>query len=598
MVLSDFEREVIAEVSKDRCWKHVEWFASVGEKLSGTPSNERSVDYILQELSAYGVETTAPEFQAWLSFPKMSDAEMIVLEPERKAINCIPFAQIRSSGDEGVEGELIYVGGGGIDDYKGKNAHNKIALAEFSKPPARPWKNYVAGVLNGAAGLIIISYPGPRKVLNRGTVKSVWGNPTPETFEDIGRIPAVNVANEDGLHLKDLLKQGSVRVWIKAKDTREWARTRQPMATVRGDEKQFVLLGSHMDAWAAAASCNAVGCASTLEIARVLKVFQANLRRGIELLWFQGHETGIMDGSSWYIDNFWDNLHGNCVAYFNNDTPCMINTTLYTARGNPIFHDFLESTVRDLAEAEDVPFKVSKTRYMPNKTGDQSFYGLGIPSGFIQTTYPPELEGKNPPGGWWYHSEFDTIDKCDPETTYMATKAQILVLLRLCMLPVLPFKVEPLANWTLEALKDLELKASKSIDLSSLIEASKEFKVEALRLDKSIERLNELCSEPNKAKLNDEIQSVNEGLMKICRLLNPINLTLHGKYGQDYYGAEYIKPIPILQEAIELAILNPDSSGYKALKTKLIRARNEVFDALQDSIWFTKNTSKIIKGIK
>ena len=596
MVLSDFEREVIAEVSKDRCWRHVEWFANVGEKLSGTPSNDRAVDYVLNELHGYGVEAAAPEFQAWLSFPKMSDAEMRVLEPERRAISCIPFAQMRSTGDEGVEGELIYVDGGGLDGYKGKNVRNKIALAEFSKPPARPWKNYVAGILNGAAGLIIISYQGQQRVLNRGTVKSVWGNPTPESIEDIGRIPVVNIAHEDGIYLKGLLGKGPVRVWIRARDTREWSRTRQPMASVTGKERQFVLLGSHMDAWAAG-SCNAVGCASTLEIARVLKGFQGHLRRGVELLWFQGHETGIMDGSSWYVDNFWDDLHRNCVAYFNNDTPCMINTTLYTARGDPVLQEFLESTVSDLAEEEGVPFKASKARYLPNKTGDQSFYGLGIPSGFVQTTHPPELEGKNPPGGWWYHSEYDTIDKCDPETTHMATKAQILVLLRLCTMPVLPFKVTPLADWTLVALNDLKAKAGESIDLVPLIGAAEEFKAEASRLDESIMRLNEFCREENKAKL-DEIQSVNEGLMKICRILNPVNLTLHGKYGQDHYGAEYIKPIPLLQEVSELVALNPDASAYKALGTKLVRARNEVSDALRDATWFTRNTSKIISGIK
>jgi hypothetical protein len=165
-------------------------------------------------------------------------------------------------------------------------------------------------------------------------------------------------------------------------------------------------------------------------------------------------------------------------------------------------------------------------------------------------------------------------------------------------MPVLPFKVTPLADWTLVALKDLKGKAGESIDLVPLIGAAEEFKAEASRLDESIMRLNEFCREENEAKLNDEIQPVNEGLMKICRILNPVNLTLHGKYGQDYYGAEYIKPIPLLQEVSDLAALNPDARDYKTLRTKLVRARNEVSDALRDATWFTRNTSKIISGIK
>jgi hypothetical protein len=211
MVLTDLERTVLSEISREKCWAHVEWLAGVGEKLSGTATNEKSVDYIMGALKGYGVDAEAPEFQAWLSFPKMFDAELKVLEPERKAIECISLAQINSTPTEGVGGELVYVGGGGLRDYEGKNARNKIVLVDFAHPPARPWKNYVAGVLKGAIGQIVIGYTAPRRVFNRGTVKSVWGNPTPETIGDIGRIPVVLVTAEDGHYLKGLLEKGPVR---------------------------------------------------------------------------------------------------------------------------------------------------------------------------------------------------------------------------------------------------------------------------------------------------------------------------------------------------------------------------------------------------
>lgn len=74
MVLTDFEREVLGEISKERLWGHVVWFANQGEKLSGTPVNERSVDYILDKLAGFGVGARAPEFQAWLGFPKIFEA--------------------------------------------------------------------------------------------------------------------------------------------------------------------------------------------------------------------------------------------------------------------------------------------------------------------------------------------------------------------------------------------------------------------------------------------------------------------------------------------------------------------------------------------
>jgi hypothetical protein len=121
MVLTDFERDVLADVSKERCWEHVEWFAGQGEKLSGTPVNERAVDYIMETLKGYGVGASAPEFQAWLGFPKIFDAEVKVLEPEERALDCIALAQCASAS---VEGELVYVGGGGLKDYEEVNAVN------------------------------------------------------------------------------------------------------------------------------------------------------------------------------------------------------------------------------------------------------------------------------------------------------------------------------------------------------------------------------------------------------------------------------------------------------------------------------------------
>ncbi len=584
MTLTDFESEVLAEVSKEGCWEHVEWFAGVGEKLSGTPSNERSIDYILEALKGYGVEARAPELEAWLGFPRLFDAEAKVLEPERRALDCVALAQCASAS---VEGDLVHVGGGGLKDYEGSDARGKIVLVDFSKPPARPWKNYVAGVLKGAAGMIIISHAGPKRALNRGTVKSVWGNPTPDNIDDIGRIPAVNVSREDGEYLMRLLERGPVRVRMKAEGLRGFYRTRQPMARVAGSTSEFVLLGSHMDAWGAAATCNALGCASTLEAARLMTKFRSHLRRGLELLWFQGHETGIMTGSTWYLDNFWDDLNGNCVAYLNNDTTNMIYSTIYTADGDPVFRDFLVSTVRELAEEEGAPFREPRPKYTPSKTGDQSFYGIGIPSARVRTTFPAEaMKEIGAGGGWWYHSEHDTIDKCDPDTMYMAEKAQTLVLLRLCTLPVLPFRIEALADWMLDTLVELEGRAEGTLSLEGIIEKARRFKERAAELDEATGELSASVEEDVKGH-EVEINAANGCMMRISRTLNSVNYTLSGRYDQDYYGAEYVKPMPSLQPVSELAALKPDTCEYKALKTELIRARNRVHDAIGDAIWMT-----------
>ncbi len=587
MALSDLERTVLGEISKEGCWRHVEWFASVGEKLSGTPSNEKSVEYILDALRDYGVKATAPEFQAWLDFPRLFDAELKVISPVEKPVEAMALAQIASTPPEGVTGELVYAGGGALVDYEGRNVHSKIVMVDFDKGPTRPWKNYVAGVLKGATGLIVISYRGPTRVFNRGTVKSIWGNPTPDNIDEIGRIPAVNISAEDGTYLKGLLKEGPVSVLMRASGERGWARTRQPNASLsKGTE--FVLLGSHMDAWGGASSCNAVGVASTLETVRVLAKHLSDLNRGIEFLWFQGHETGIMTGSTWYVDTYWDWLRAGCVAYLNNDTPSMAGTNVYRVDSDPLLSDFVVETVKELAEEDGVPL-MSVKRYTPIKSGDQSFLGIGIPSVRVITTFQEEVEKRTPPGGWWYHSDKDTIDKVDSETLLMANRAQTLVILRLCMLPVLPYKVASAVSWMIESLNELAYKSGKSLDIIDLIEKAEKLAESAIFLDEATQSLADRVKdvEPNK------IRQVNEGLMGVSRVLNPVNYTLHGRYDQDHYGAEYIKPIPVLQPIAELALLNPDTGNYKALRTKLVKARNLVSDSLVEAAWIVDHTTEL-----
>ncbi len=583
MVLTDYEKEALNRVSREKSWEHTKWFAESGQKLSGTPENERAVEYVLNVLKGYHVQAKAVEYQSWLDFPKLTEAELRVTAPKKRSIDAMPLAQMASTGSEGVEGELVYVAGGGLEDYKDKNVKDKIVLAEFELGPARPWKNYVAGVLKGAAGLIVISYHAPRRVLNRGTVKSVWGNPTPENIDEIGRIPAFLINYEDGNELKQLLQSGPVRVFMRGRNERGWARTRQPTASIQGEEEDYVLLGSHMDAWAAAGSCNAVGVACTLEVARVLSSLKP-MRRGAEFLFFQGHETGIMTGSTYYLDNNWDRVKQHCVAYLNDDTPCMIGTTVYTVDSDPVCHDFMDQTIKDLAEYEGADYR-RIAGYTPWKAGDQSYLGVGVPSTRVLTVTPNGEEQK--PGGWWYHSEYDTIEKCDPETLYMANKAHLLVILRLCTLPLLPYRFTPVADWTLTALDELEKISGDALDLSGLSEKAKGFKEAAVTFDLRTEELNR-ASENSHEDDETRAKSTNATMLKICRVINPINYTLSGPYGQDHYGAEYIKPIPVLHPLSELVKLNPDTSSFKALKTKLVREANRVSDALGEATWLAQ----------
>jgi Iap family predicted aminopeptidase len=68
-------------------------------------------------------------------------------------------------------------------------------------------------------------------------------------------------------------------------------------------KSEIVILGAHLDSWAAAtaATDNGAGVAATLEVLRILKTAGANPRRTIRFILYSGEEQGLL-GSRAYVE--------------------------------------------------------------------------------------------------------------------------------------------------------------------------------------------------------------------------------------------------------------------------------------------------------
>jgi hypothetical protein len=406
-------------------------------------------------------------------------------------------------------------------------------------------------------------------------------------------IPAVGIRKADGEYLKNLCKSQKVRVWLKATAWRGWKKIRDEVAEIKGVEEpeKFVLVNGHYDAWGAATTCNATGNALMLELARVFAKHRKNLKRSVRFAFWSGHETGIMDGSTWYLDNFWEDVNKNCIAYMNCDSPGMKNTVHYAPTQTAEAKRFHLETIRDVLggeEAEEAETLESVMGKRPRKVGDQSFFGVGVSSIAGITTPPP---GK-PSLGEWYHSVEDTPDKVDLNAQDKAAKMYVALILRLCNDPIFPFEFVSVADEFLVTLSDLQEKGKGTVDLKALIEKAKTFKVEANRLEEESRRKrSEYDKRKGDKKFEESVKLINNCLMKLSRTLIPVSYTTVCKYDQDTYGRSGLdKPLPSLQPIADLANLDPESSEFKALKTKLIRDRNRVSDALGDAIEVIRDT--------
>jgi hypothetical protein len=180
------------------------------------------------------------------------------------------------------------------------------------------------------------------------------------------------------------------------------------------------------------------------------------------------------------------------------------------------------------------------------------------------------------------------MDKVDMEAEMRAVRVYATSILRLCNNTILPFEVVTVADETLTALGELQARAKGVIDLSTLMSKAERLKDEAARLSA---KTNEISKHGRGGQEPRGVSEVNNCLMRLSRILNPILYTAVGRYEQDRYGASYLtKPIPVLQSVSELASLDPDSTEYKALRTKLTREMNKVSDALEEASSLMRET--------
>jgi hypothetical protein len=576
--MTKIEKTIKAELSVEKAYEHMTFLVErVGERLAGTKSIEKAANYIRQALEEYGLEARVDRFPIYHSYP--GSAALRVTFPEERIIETKPCCHILSTLDEGLTGELVYVGAGGYEDYQNLEVRDKIVLTDMTWAPPRPEKARIA-FEKKARALIIMNWGTPdNPVIQMGAIKSVWGNPTPESFRRMPLIPVINITRASGEYLKGLCSEGTVLVWLCAEATREWVLANQPIGVLHGQEnaQEFVLVGGHLEAWGATAICNSSGNALMLELARVLARHRDKLDRDVVFGFWDGHEIAEAAGSTYFVDTHWDELARHCVAYVNVDNPGIVGTSVPGYRSGPIVQEFLSEVVSEVWGEKGV-WK------MPYKGGDQSFFGVGVPyAGFATGYTPQELERLN----WaslspWLHSEADTMDKVDQKLFSRHLDFFATLVLRLCNAKVIPYNLaRPVAVFKshLEALDKLAADV-ESIELDSLIG-------QIAQLEESVQRFNgykKAASSPGTEWEKEATSLINEASIKVSRELSVL-WTEAGRYDQDPYGYYLVgKPIPRLYVPIvHIKELEPGREEFYLWLTKFIRERNRVADVINNA---------------
>src|SRR5262252_4997455 len=266
------EQIVTALVSAKEVRAHVEHITTaIPSRLAGSQNARRMAEYSAAALGKIGVAATVLEMPGLVSFP--DKAEMRVLAPAEFAIEANTLGHSVPTLADGISGELMDVASGAFQEYDGRDATGKITLSELSYHPARHEKQRISALM-GATGCVMMNWGhAGNTAVPFGSVKPVWGNPTPETFKsEMATLPCVGIARTAGLKLREMLKSGPVQVWLRTNVENCWRPVQITVGEIQGMSDDFVVLGGHQDSWPGPqATDNAAGNAAILELVRVFQ---------------------------------------------------------------------------------------------------------------------------------------------------------------------------------------------------------------------------------------------------------------------------------------------------------------------------------------
>jgi hypothetical protein len=575
--------EVVAAVSAKNVRASVERIVrDIPHRAAGSVNGRRMAEFSRDAMKAAGADTVAiHELPAVVSFPE--HAEFRVLSPVDMAIQANTLGHSLETMPEGLSGDLVYVGAGAEKDFEGKDVRGKIVLTELSYSPARHEKQRLAG-LRGAIGAVMMNWGGPENTaVPYGSVKPVWGNPTPENEKtEMAVMPCIGIARTAGLQLKAMCEKGPVRVWLRAHVKNGWHPVQITVAEIAAPNSRepgdFVMVGGHQDSWPGeAATDNAAGSAIMIELARVFKPHQAKLRRGLLFGFWTAHETGTMAGSAWFADRYWDKLRDHGCAYLQIDQPSCIGTSIWHTTSNVELKDFHQREERAMVPGREISWK------RVAKSGDASFIGVGIPmfqgeGAFTEAELKATALATR---GWWHHSIECTIDKLDWDYMQDHVRVYAAYLWELCTAPVLPFTYAPVAAQIEKRLQEVEA-SGKAVGLEGVAARAKEFAKAAAKLDAAAAAAKAAFE----AGKGDEAGArlLNGAMKRLSRLLVPLMSSAIGKYGHDPYGyTPQGTMIPSLYDLGRLAKL-PEGAERWMLETRAVRDRNRVADTIAESI--------------
>jgi hypothetical protein len=233
-------------------------------------------------------------------------------------------------------------------------------------------------------------------------------------FDPSKFLPTVMLSNEDYGRITRVLADGTpveLEFNIVNRIYPEGKTSYNAVAEITGSDKKddVIMLGGHLDSWhsATGATDNAVGCATMMEAARILKALGVKPRRTIRVALWGGEEQGLL-GSQAYVKEHFGSFENPKPDYFKLGAYFNIDSGTGRARGMNVFGppEAAEALRPALASFADLGFagvRASNSRGLGG-SDNGSFNQAGLPGVGV---------GQDPIEYFYYtwHTNLDTYER-------------------------------------------------------------------------------------------------------------------------------------------------------------------------------------------
>lgn len=274
----------------------------IGNRLSGSASLERAIEWSANEMRQAGLEnvrTPPVKVPHWVRGKESA----VMLTPVEKPLTMIGLGMSVATPPEGITADMV-----AASDYDALTAlgrdkvNGKIVLLNPR------WEGYGRTVTYRVDGPSRAAQLGAVAVLVRSMTGFSLQTPhtgTLEYAEGAAKVPAAALSTEDAAMIQRLLDGGTaVRLRLTMEAHREAdANSHNVMGEIRGREKpkQVVVLGGHIDSWDVGQGANddGSGILAALEAVALIKKLGLQPRRTIRVVFWVNEENGGAGGQAY-----------------------------------------------------------------------------------------------------------------------------------------------------------------------------------------------------------------------------------------------------------------------------------------------------------